>query len=953
LLTLRTLGSLTLRDSAGNEIATILSQPKRCALLVYLAVASPRGLHRRDTLLSLFWPERDDAHGRNALSQGLSYLRRNLSANVIIGRGPEEVGLASDTIRTDVEDFESAIEDGRWADALDLYGGDFLRGFHVGDAWGFGEWLEAERERLKEAAAGAGWTLAQEQIKGGALVNAERTGQRALSLVWSDETPVREFIQSLAGAGDRAAAIRFYEKFRARLRDELELEPSQKTIEVAEAIRNGGLSTDLPGTDTPPSPVTSPGHLEPSGQYSESPADLSPAPDVPLSTGPWKLWFWSLAFAAIVCFAIVGIYRIGWSLSASGPPSPDRPFTVLAAVTGGADEDERETVGFLLRSSLDMAHVVQTVPLTEVARILRLMEKEPGTPLDPALAREVAVRLGVPTVVIPRLDHLGEQYLLALRVEDVQEGLLRAEGRGLSEAETDAVQMVDDVARDVRRKLGESRGVLANTGRLPQVLTPSLEALKKYRASLSYSSQAQVFDSRTLLWEAVALDTAFAMAWQRLSDVYLTFPADNDSSAFAAWEVQRFRHRLTEARWADIQLHLRILDDVALWDEALRDAGRAVLQDRTWIGYYALRMAHEAGLPDSAWSIYVEQERRGAADARRFDRERPYSIPCNSHELIWSVSLDRTAEWMTLLDSLQAEIPTDCGRDLAFYESQANGDWDLADSVLAANQGGWRWPARVEWTARQLPAVRGRIGAAHELLGPNDDDPFGVDQTQRTRLSHLFLDLVFGLPPHELAEDLQPMELRGRGKFPVVDFILHGVNQGLLGDTLRSQRVVRRLEAMRDSSTSRTFERSFEPWFVLLDAAPAYRRNDWPYIISQLEPMVGRIHEPGVGGYLPGSAYLSWWLLAEAHHHLGQSLSAISYLEAFFQRPRARLDDWTFHGFFRPTARLKLGRLYAEVNDAERAREHYQAFLDTFTDPDPEYEWMVEQAREGLAALGG
>ena len=51
------LGSLGLRGPGGEEIPSVLAQPKRTALLAYLAVASPRGFHRRDTITGLFWPE--------------------------------------------------------------------------------------------------------------------------------------------------------------------------------------------------------------------------------------------------------------------------------------------------------------------------------------------------------------------------------------------------------------------------------------------------------------------------------------------------------------------------------------------------------------------------------------------------------------------------------------------------------------------------------------------------------------------------------------------------------------------------------------------------------------------------------------------------------------------------------------------------------------------------------
>jgi DNA-binding SARP family transcriptional activator len=382
LLNLRTLGSLRLTSSDGEEITPVLSQPKRLALLVYLAVAKPGELLRRDTLLSLFWPERDDAHARNALSQGLSFLRRNLSEGVFLGRGTEEVGLAPGQLRVDTEEFDSAIQEERWSDALSLYGGGFLEGFHIADAWGFGEWVEEEREKRREMAAGAAWSMAQDHIDRNNLVEAERTAQRALSLVWSDETPVQVFIRSMAEAGDRAAALSFYEKFSSKLREELELEPSSTTQRVAEAIRRGEIRAPVtaPGRDQ-----DSPRETTVTGPPGVSSRVTDPNPNQ--TAGPWKLWFWSLVFAATVCFAAVGIFRLRWGWSDPGPPPPDRPFTVLADVAGSASLEDRDCVGFLLQTGLDVAHVVQTVPEAEVVRVLDLMERNPETPFTPHLAQ--------------------------------------------------------------------------------------------------------------------------------------------------------------------------------------------------------------------------------------------------------------------------------------------------------------------------------------------------------------------------------------------------------------------------------------------------------------------------------------------------------------------------------------------------------------------------------------
>jgi hypothetical protein len=178
----------------------------------------------------------------------------------------------------------------------------------------------------------------------------------------------------------------------------------------------------------------------------------------------------------------------------------------------------------------------------------------------------------------------------------------------------------------------------------------------------------------------------------------------------------------------------------------------------------------------------------------------------------------------------------------------------------------------------------------------------------------------------------------------VTDYVLYGVRESLLGDTVEARRVAGRLGAMRDTATSRTFEGAFEPWFVLLDVGPAYQRGDWATVIQTLEPMEARIHDPKVG-QLAGDDYLIWWLLADAHTGRGDIREGIRYLESILERPRFRRDNWMIQGFIHPAARFKLASLYGEVGDAEKARDHYRIFLHTFTNPDPEFQWMVDEAR--------
>src|SRR5438876_8146459 len=96
MIRLRTLGAVDLKDSEGRELRPLLTQPKRLALLTYLALAGSSGFRRRDTVVALFWPELDEEHARGSLRQALRFLRRSLGEGDIVSRGAEERTLPPD-----------------------------------------------------------------------------------------------------------------------------------------------------------------------------------------------------------------------------------------------------------------------------------------------------------------------------------------------------------------------------------------------------------------------------------------------------------------------------------------------------------------------------------------------------------------------------------------------------------------------------------------------------------------------------------------------------------------------------------------------------------------------------------------------------------------------------------------------------------------------------------------
>lgn len=237
-LRLRTLGGLALEGPASPVAESVLQGPKRTALLVYLASAPPGAFVRRDSLLPLFWPDLDQARGRHALRNALYEIRRGFGPDVVEGRGKEEIALAPGAMSLDVAAFDAALAEGRPEEAVELYLGEFLAGFHAtGVAPELEHWIDAERERLGRKLAAALEQIADSRDAAGQPVEASRAWRR---LVRRD--PIRErfvvrLMESLVAAGDRGGALREARAYIDHMRNGFDAEPAPRVAALARELK--------------------------------------------------------------------------------------------------------------------------------------------------------------------------------------------------------------------------------------------------------------------------------------------------------------------------------------------------------------------------------------------------------------------------------------------------------------------------------------------------------------------------------------------------------------------------------------------------------------------------------------------------------------------------------------------------------------------------------------------
>jgi DNA-binding SARP family transcriptional activator len=235
MIELRLLGTVDL--SGGRDPRSVLARPRDVALLAYLAAEAPTGFHSRDRLLALLWPDSSERHARNSLNQAMHRIRRETDAEVFESRGVHEVRLNPARIQSDVSRFRTALDAGELEEALGIYDGELLPGFHVSGATDFERWHDATRDELRRSATRACRILRDTACEAGDVAAAVLWGERSVDLSARDEEDVRRLIELHRDQGDGIAALRVYEEFEAWLNHELELTPSVTTRDMVAAIR--------------------------------------------------------------------------------------------------------------------------------------------------------------------------------------------------------------------------------------------------------------------------------------------------------------------------------------------------------------------------------------------------------------------------------------------------------------------------------------------------------------------------------------------------------------------------------------------------------------------------------------------------------------------------------------------------------------------------------------------
>jgi TolB-like protein/DNA-binding SARP family transcriptional activator/Flp pilus assembly protein TadD len=508
-----TLGRLALVDATGREEPTLASRRRKLAVLAVIALA-PRPLSR-DTLIDMFWGERDEARARNSLSDALSHLRS------VLGRAAlpayrDEIRLAEDSsLTTDVVDLAGAAAAGDHARVAALYGGSFLEGVHVDEAPRFEDWRDRIRMQADAAFVKAAAAICAQLA--GAQHHEERAllARRWLALEPGSTVAALHLLDAISAPGTREARIaaaREYQALVERLRRDLDIAPDTAVVERAAELATGlaGAAKDVPGDPTDEAAAVPP---------------APPASSPPRSPGSGSRRTALLAAAALTVLAVASALLV---LRSGTDPAPTRVATtddighiVPGSVAvlrfrniSGDSADQYFSDGM----AEEVMHALARVEGLQVAaRSASFLL--PADSLDP---REVGRRLRVATVLEGNVRRAGDLLRVSVRLVSTTNGYTLWQD-SYDRRVTDAFRVQEEVARSVAGAL--------------RIEFQRADALRARRAIADFETYDLYLRGRYIWWttsteegvqrsiahfrRALARDSTFAQAWVGLADALL------------------------------------------------------------------------------------------------------------------------------------------------------------------------------------------------------------------------------------------------------------------------------------------------------------------------------------------------------------------------------------------------------------------------------------------------
>jgi tetratricopeptide (TPR) repeat protein len=680
---------------------------------------------------------------------------------------------------------------------------------------------------------------------------------------------------------------------------------------------------------------------------------------------PHLTWARSLlggVFAFSLLFGLAGVYIVvqdrGRSLGpgtaiaeTAGPGIAVLPFEVR----GEGLDAWREGMVDLLSTNLDGAGGLRAIDSRTV--LARWQERIGDRPADLPAMLDVARSADARYALIGSAVAVGPVTRVSADVYEVSSG--RQLGSGQVEGPPEEVlPLVDQLTVEVLRAVLQKGDAALPPVSLARVTTASLPALKAFLEGEALYRRSRWDDAIPAYLAAVEADSTFALPLARLGYAYGWSESVGSQSAEQYVEqAARLADRLTEREALLVRGQLALLrgqaealdllregtqrypDDAEAWfqlGDALVHIGGQVLEPRAeWLR--ALRRAVDldpsmspgyvhliegaVAEGDTSRAASLVQRYQGLAGgseaAREFELGRRLAFGDESERRAVVAELDTVPdESVDYLVRLLADVR------YAEVQEPLHGLW-LARP--ASEQQGARNPLMIQ------RVNRGRIRSFLDGL----PHPAIATGFRRSMLQHLELQHVVTADVVDRQLEEEPVPDAEDARSPVVVFYdgLRAADRERWDDAEREARKLRDEAAVVIAAGDSADARRLAGAASALDGWRIARQGDEERGLRLLQAAARDVVGHGPWG---GVSWAVRWRTAVLLEEAGRWAEARRWYESF------TLDSF---------ADLRLGRVYEELGDFDRARDAYQRFATAWKDADPELQPRVQEARAAAMRL--
>ncbi len=613
-------------------------------------------------------------------------------------------------------------------------------------------------------------------------------------------------------------------------------------------------------------------------------------------------------------------------------------------------------------SQLSAISVVGTDRIYQILKDLDMLE-EPITSAD--VVRRVAEDAGASLVVLGSFAKAGETLRINTKLQDAESGEILSTNRVEGPGDDNLFAMVDDLSGEIRGGFDTGEAITVGGDReLMNVTTSSLEAYRHYAEAVHLEDQGRGEEAAPLLRRAIDIDPHFAMALRKLAMILGNQGEDSESAEFARRALessdrlpQREKYLVQAAYYTDrpatvgqgMEAYRNLLKIEPDNTTALNNLGLQYMTNEMWDQAEPL-FAEAIEVGTGFGGTYVNLALTYSALARLGEVEKTFTEMAVKHgdnpglywgraviEMLWGkpeIVLEHTRRIEELAPGVFMQGPIPVNAYILLEDWQ--GATREADSLVGADnprvrRQGLGVQATLDW-------YNGDQGSALEKLRQRLSE-YPQEDSNRAALE---VDLGFGLlavgQPDEALEVFQSAVATGREDWVEIDAV-----QG---------EVLAQAELGRLSAARTALDRYQELVAVL--PGPGWERDE-QFLRGRIALADGQLDEAiqeleaAREGFSPRGAFAGGEV--RIRYRLAQSYLAANRLEP----ARGELEKIVESGAKRvgqPIDYVRswflLGQIAEMMGDPDKARGHYQRFLDYWGDGDMDRE-KVEHARQALA----